>query len=38
MPLIMPIKELRNISEISELAHREQEPILLQRMGIVIWL
>lgn len=38
MPLIMPIKELSNTSEISELAHREQEPILLQRMCIVIWL
>lgn len=38
MPLIMPIKKLSNTSEISELAHREQEPILLQRMCIVIWL
>ncbi len=33
MPLIMPIKELRNTSEISELAHREQEPIFITKNG-----
>ena len=25
MPLIMPIRDLRNTSEISELAHKQQE-------------
>lgn len=33
MPLIMPIKDLRNTSEISELAHREQEPIFITKNG-----
>lgn len=33
MPLIMPIKELRNTNEISELAHREQEPIFITKNG-----
>lgn len=33
MPLIMPIKELRNTSEISELAHKEQEPIFITKNG-----
>jgi len=33
MPLIMPIKELRNTSEISDLAHREQEPIFITKNG-----
>ena len=27
MPLIMPIKDLRNTTEISNIAHKEQEPI-----------
>ena len=27
MPTIMPIRDLRNTSEISELAHKQQEPI-----------
>ncbi len=29
MPLIMPIKDLRNTTEISNIAHKEQEPIFL---------
>ena len=29
MPHILPIKELRNTNKISELAHKEQEPISL---------
>lgn len=33
MPLIMPIKELRNTTEISNLAHREQEPIFITKNG-----
>ncbi len=38
MPLIMPIKDLRNTTESSNLAHKEQEPILLPRTDIVTWL
>lgn len=38
MPIIMPIKDLRNTTEISNIAHKEQEPILLPKMDIVIWL
>ena len=33
MPLIMPIKELRNTNEISNLAHKEQEPIFITKNG-----
>lgn len=33
MPLIMPIKDLRNTSEISELAHKQQEPIFITKNG-----
>lgn len=33
MPLIMPIKELRRTSEISEIAHKEQEPIFITKNG-----
>ena len=33
MPLIMPIKELRNNNEISNLAHKEQEPIFITKNG-----
>lgn len=33
MPRIIPIKDLRNTSEISELAHREQEPIFITKNG-----
>ena len=29
MPLIMPIRDLRKTSEISELAHTKQEPIFI---------
>lgn len=29
MPLIMPIKELRNTTEISNIAHKQQEPMEL---------
>ena len=31
MPLIMPIKELRNTTEISNIAHKQQEPIFITR-------
>lgn len=33
MPLIMPIKELRKTSEISDIAHKEQEPIFITKNG-----
>ncbi len=33
MPVIMPIKELRNTTEISNLAHKSQEPIFITRNG-----
>lgn len=31
MPLIMPIKDLRNTTEISNIAHKEQEPIFTSK-------
>ena len=33
MPVIMPIKDLRNTSEISDMAHRMQEPIFITKNG-----
>ena len=33
MPTIMPIRDLRSTSEISELAHRKQEPIFITKNG-----
>ena len=33
MPVIMPIKELRNKSEISDMAHKIQEPIFITKNG-----
>ncbi len=33
MPVIMPIKDLRNTSEISNIAHKIQEPIFITRNG-----
>lgn len=33
MPLIMPIRDLRKTSEISELAHTKQEPIFITKNG-----
>ncbi len=33
MPLIIPIRDLRNTSEISELAHKKQEPIYITKNG-----
>ena len=33
MPRIMPIKDLRNTSEISDIAHKEQEPIFITKNG-----
>ena len=33
MLLFMPIKALRNTTEISNIAHKEQEPILLPKNG-----
>lgn len=33
MPTIMPIRDLRNTSERSELAHKKQEPIFITKNG-----
>ena len=33
MPVIMPIKDLRNTSEISDIAHKIQEPIFITKNG-----
>ncbi len=33
MPLILPIKELRNTNEISNIAHKEQQPIFITKNG-----
>ncbi len=33
MPVIMPIKNLKNTSEISELAHSNREPIFITKNG-----
>lgn len=33
MPMIMPIRDLRNTSDISELAHKRQEPIFITKNG-----
>ena len=33
MPTIKPIRDLRNTSEISELAHKMQEPIFITKNG-----
>ncbi len=33
MPIIMPIRDLRKTSEISELAHTKQEPIYITKNG-----
>lgn len=33
LPIIMPIKDLRNTNEISDIAHREQEPIFITKNG-----
>ena len=33
MPVIMPIKALRNTSEISDMAHKTQEPIFITKNG-----
>ena len=33
MPTIMPTRDLRNTSEISELAHKKQEPIFITKNG-----
>ena len=33
MPLIMPIKDLRKTTEISNIAHKKQEPIFITKNG-----
>lgn len=33
MPTIIPIRDLRNTSEISEMAHAKQEPIFVTKNG-----
>lgn len=34
MPQIIPIKDLKNTAEISELCHRSEEPIYITKNGI----
>ena len=36
MPQIIPIKDLKNTSEISDMCHRTEEPIL-RKMDMEIW-
>ena len=38
MPTIKPIRDLRNTTEISELAHKMQEPIFITKTVTAIWL
>ena len=33
MPTIIPIRDLRKTSELSELAHKKQEPIYVTKKG-----
>lgn len=33
MPMIIPIRDLRNTSTISEMAHKNQEPIFITKNG-----
>lgn len=33
MPTIIPIRDLRNTSEISDMAHKKQEPIFITKNG-----
>ncbi len=33
MPIIMPIKDLRNTNAISEIAHKKREPIFITKNG-----
>ncbi len=33
MPIILPIRDLRNTAEISNIAHKEQEPIFITKNG-----
>lgn len=33
MPIILPIKDLRNTNEISSMAHEKQEPIFITKNG-----
>lgn len=33
MPTIMPIRDLRKTSELSEIAHKKQEPIFITKNG-----
>lgn len=33
MPTIIPIRDLRNTNEISEMAHKSQEPIFITKNG-----
>ncbi len=38
MPQIIPIKDLKNTSEISDMCHKSEEPIISQKMDMGIWL
>lgn len=37
MPTIIPIKELRNINEISEKCHSKPEPVFVTKTDMEIW-
>lgn len=37
MPQIIPIKDLKNTSEISDMCHRTEEPIYITKMDMEIW-
>mgnify|MGYP000426521334 CR=1 FL=1 len=37
MPVIKPITDLRNTNEISELCHKQQQSVSLQKMVMEIW-
>jgi hypothetical protein len=37
MPNIMPITDLRKTNEISDLCHKSQEPVFIQKMVMEIW-
>lgn len=38
MPQIIPIKDLKNTSEISDMCHKMEELIYVTKMVMVIWL
>ena len=37
MPQIIPIKDLKNTSAISEMCHQTDEPIFITKTAVMIW-